>query len=85
MPSYRALEPPHRTVHENMRQMLDILRKDWHSNKDLQQKMAECFETAESASDEIGKIIDRLVMERRKHYMSMEHGKTQHHQADADE
>jgi len=82
MPSYAALEPPHRTVHENMHQVLDILRQDWHSNKELQEKMAACFTNAEKASDEIGETIDRLVIERRNSYINTEQDSSEHKHAD---
>lgn len=77
MPSYAALELPHRTVHENMHQVLEILRKDWHSNTDLQEKMAEYFENTEQVSDEIVEVIDRLVMERRDSYITSGRGKSE--------
>ncbi len=68
MPSYAALEPPHRTVHDNVHKAVDCIHQNWIMDKELQDRMISCFEMAEEGSGEIIRIINRLVNERRNSY-----------------
>ena len=70
MPSYAALEPPHRTVHDNIHQAVGYIHQDWAQDKAMQDKMLACFEKAEQGSGEIIRIINRLVNERRGSYVA---------------
>ncbi|MDH5179984.1 MAG: methyl-accepting chemotaxis protein [Gammaproteobacteria bacterium] len=68
MPSYKALEPPHKKVHQNIHKAIECLRGNWVQEQGLQEKMVGFFTVAEEGSAEIIRIINRLVNERRNSY-----------------
>ena len=70
MPSYSKLEPPHAAVHKNVHKAVEYIHQDWSMDTALQKKIIECFANAEKGSEEIIKVIDRLVLERRDSYSS---------------
>lgn len=69
MPSYPKLEPPHQAVHSNIHEAVGYIHQDWSMNLEIQEKMFNCFNKAEQGSEDIIKVIDQLVMERRKSYI----------------
>lgn len=69
MPSYPKLEPPHQAVHNSIHEAIGYIHQDWDIKPVLQEKLFDCFMQAEQGSEEVIKIIDRLVIERRNQYM----------------
>ncbi len=76
MPSYAALEPPHRSVHDSIRQAINYIQQDWHSNIERQDHIIKFFELAEKSSDELIKLINKLVTERRDRYIASANSST---------
>ena len=62
--SFRHLETPHVGVHSSIHQALDLVAQDWERDRQLKEAIVSAFESAETASDEVMQLIDRMVEER---------------------
>ena len=64
LPSYHRLEAPHAGVHQNVQEALGLLVAGWDRHAETQDRIYGFFEAAERSSEEVVRIIDRLVQER---------------------
>jgi methyl-accepting chemotaxis protein len=62
--SYRAIERPHSEVHRATHEAVSLLGGDWERDESSKQRIAEAFQTAEQASDEVMQLVDEMVQER---------------------
>ena len=64
VPSYKALEAPHRDVHSSAHAMLALIDKGWETNSGLQQEIYDKLVHMENGSTGVMEIIDRMVDEK---------------------
>ena len=62
--AFKAMEAPHRQVHQNIQQALQESTHDWERNDALQQQILEHVHAAEEASTEIMLLLDEMVEEK---------------------
>lgn len=63
-PSYRALLEPHRKVHANVHQMQNMMVDQWDQDEAVQNKVLDTMQNAESASLDVMRILDQIVIEK---------------------
>jgi len=66
VPSFHQLEAPHANVHHNIQEAARLLGNSWERNSETQARIYGHFEAAEGASEEVVKVIDRMVEERHR-------------------
>jgi methyl-accepting chemotaxis protein len=66
VPSFHQLEAPHASVHHNIQEAARLLGNSWERNSETQTRIFGHFEAAEGASEEVVKVIDRMVEERHR-------------------
>ena len=62
--SYRSLLDPHIKVHTSIHTAIKYLDQGWEQTVDVQDKISQAFESAEAASMEVMKIVERMVTEK---------------------
>jgi len=67
LPAYAKINEPHRCVHHNVHQVLDIIAQDkWQRDKALQQKILHSFKLTEDSSEKVMELVDKLVEEKKQ-------------------
>ena len=64
VPSYRALDVPHATVHNGAHRMLTVLAGDWENNTDSQMLIMNALQEMEDGSQGVMENLDRMVAEK---------------------
>ncbi|WP_370463921.1 CZB domain-containing protein [Oceanospirillum sediminis] len=62
--SFKELEKPHAAVHKCARYAVDLSANDWQNNKQIRQEIIAAIERAESASDQVMHLLDKMVDEK---------------------
>ncbi|WP_214660611.1 methyl-accepting chemotaxis protein [sulfur-oxidizing endosymbiont of Gigantopelta aegis] len=67
LPAYQKLLEPHYHVHNNVHQILAMVKDDdWQHNQELQDKLMDYFKQTESSSEEVVSLIDELVTQKKQ-------------------
>ncbi len=64
VPSYAALERPHREVHAGAHRVLALSREKWESDPEVQGRIIAALEQMEAGSQEVMQVLDRMVAEK---------------------
>jgi methyl-accepting chemotaxis protein len=62
--AYRQIGPPHATVHSQMQAALRQAGDGWEKQRDVQEKVYSAFVAAETASDEVMRLLDAMIVEK---------------------
>lgn len=60
LPAYGDLKAPHRDVHQQVREALELAQQGWQSDKALQNRIVEAYQEAEQASVEVFEVFEVL-------------------------
>jgi methyl-accepting chemotaxis protein len=64
LPSFHHLEAPHMGVHTNIQEAVALLGTHWENDSGTQDRIYGYFQAAERASEEVVRVIDRLIAEK---------------------
>ena len=64
VPSFAGLKEPHCRLHEKIHEAVGYIGEDWARCRDTQKQILTAFAEAETASDRVLEIIDRVVAEK---------------------
>ncbi len=63
-PSFRNLPGAHARVHGGIHLALECLGRDWEADNSVQEDVLAAFKSSEAASDEVLRVLDRMVTEK---------------------
>ncbi|WP_246624898.1 methyl-accepting chemotaxis protein [Oceanobacter mangrovi] len=65
LPSYKAIDPLHAEIHQQMSQVLNIAQhKDWHHDANAHEQLRQGFARIETLSEQLISLIDQLTDEK---------------------
>jgi methyl-accepting chemotaxis protein len=64
LPSYQKMDAPHQRTHKCMHTAMHLLKENWQSSSVVQNQIIENFRQIEVSSQEVIKILDRIVEEK---------------------
>lgn len=68
MPAYPAISVPHAKVHDQVHQIIDVIRvPDWQSSQQCHDTILKTFSEAEEASENLVNLVDKLAEEKGKY------------------
>jgi hypothetical protein len=62
--AYAGLDKPHARVHESVHQLLSLLGNGWEDRPELQETILQAMRTAEEASLQVMREVDRMLTEK---------------------
>ncbi|PKO88646.1 MAG: hypothetical protein CVU18_06720 [Betaproteobacteria bacterium HGW-Betaproteobacteria-12] len=62
--SFGRIAEPHKQVHQNMHQAMDLMAQGWETDFAVQEKLHATFERVEAGSDGVIDSLDNMVMEK---------------------
>jgi hypothetical protein len=62
--AYASLDKPHARVHESVHQLLSLLGNGWEDRPELQETILQAMRTAEEASLQVMREVDRMLTEK---------------------
>lgn len=62
--AYRALEAPHKRVHDSVHNALILIDQDWQNEENIRDAIVQAMQAAETASEEVMHWIDEMTSER---------------------
>jgi methyl-accepting chemotaxis protein len=67
LPSYPAIDDPHRAVHENVHQALSLASGDWQHSPETQHRILQVFRQTEDCSHELMQLLGGLAQEKQRY------------------
>ncbi len=64
LPTFAAIEAPHRRIHDQSRNVLEHVRKGWDSSAESMAEIVAAFESIEASSNELMGLVQQLMEER---------------------
>ncbi len=65
--SYKAIETPHRKVHDSVHQIMQLMKSPWQTEQALQDQIMTALESTEASSLEVMRLIGEVVREKHPH------------------
>ena len=66
LPVYKSIRQPHVDVHENIHNVLDILKTEWQHDPQLQNALLKEFTLAEESTTKLLKLVDQMAVEKQR-------------------